>query len=130
ALPRRGGYAPAAFCGRARYLRPGNGMRAAAVRDGMARLHPDGRLRPILLTSLLRAADAVDSTVGLQMAYLKGWAPRSARPLRLEVPALTPGTGRALRGDATRLAGTLSSVDLAYLDPPYNQHRYFANYHV
>ncbi len=25
---------------------------------------------------------------------------------------------------------TLPEVDLAYLDPPYNQHRYFTNYHV
>jgi adenine-specific DNA-methyltransferase len=24
----------------------------------------------------------------------------------------------------------LETVDLAYLDPPYNQHRYFTNYHV
>jgi adenine-specific DNA-methyltransferase len=28
------------------------------------------------------------------------------------------------------LAPTLGSFDLAYLDPPYNQHRYFTNYHV
>jgi len=24
----------------------------------------------------------------------------------------------------------LPEADLAYLDPPYNQHRYFTNYHV
>jgi adenine-specific DNA-methyltransferase len=35
-------------------------------------------------------------------------------------------------GDALQLAGSdrLGRVDLAYLDPPYNQHRYDANYHV
>ncbi len=28
------------------------------------------------------------------------------------------------------MAGALGSFDVAYLDPPYNQHRYFTNYHV
>jgi adenine-specific DNA-methyltransferase len=35
-----------------------------------------------------------------------------------------------LRGDAVDLAGALGPFDLAYLDPPYNQHRYVTNYHV
>jgi adenine-specific DNA-methyltransferase len=87
-------------------------------------------LRPVLLTALLEAADRVDSTVGLQMAYLKEWAPRALRPLRLKAPELTPGTGRALRGDAATIVPTLEPMDVAYLDPPYNQHRYFTNYHV
>jgi adenine-specific DNA-methyltransferase len=64
------------------------------------------------------------------MAYLKQWAPRSYQPLTLRVPALLPGSGRALHGDATAVVDELPEVDLAYLDPPYNQHRYFTNYHV
>ena len=28
------------------------------------------------------------------------------------------------------MASRVGPVDLAYLDPPYNQHRYFTNYHV
>jgi adenine-specific DNA-methyltransferase len=43
---------------------------------------------------------------------------------------LLDGAGRAIQGDAVELAPTLGHVDLAYLDPPYNQHRYFTNYHV
>ncbi|PZQ38330.1 MAG: DNA methyltransferase, partial [Phenylobacterium zucineum] len=58
------------------------------------------------------------------------FADHPLRPLRLAAPELTTGTGRAVRGDALELAGTLDPVDLAYLDPPYNQHRYFTNYHV
>ena len=86
----------------------------------------------MLLTSLLEAADRVDSTTGLQMAYLKEWAPRAYQPLALRVPALLDGPGRAVQGDARDLAGSsqLGDVDLAYLDPPYNQHRYDSNYHV
>lgn len=33
-----------------------------------------------------------------------------------------------LRGDAARAAAAAGSVDLAYLDPPYNQHPYGSNY--
>ena len=64
------------------------------------RVHPSGPLRPILLTSLMLAADRVDSTTGLQMAYLKQWAPRSHQPLELRVPELLAGPGRTVRGDA------------------------------
>ncbi|HEV3370763.1 MAG TPA: DNA adenine methylase, partial [Acidimicrobiales bacterium] len=56
--------------------------------------------------------------------------PRSARPLTLRVPELLPGGGRAVLGDALELTPTLGPFDLAYVDPPYNQHRYFTNYHV
>ncbi len=131
-LPGRPGYVTATFCERARYFRPENGARIDAVRAAIERDHAGSDLWPLLLTSLLEAADRVDSTTGLQMAYLKEWAPRAFGPLVLRVPDLVPGPGRALRGDACRLAGSaaVGPVDVAYLDPPYNQHRYDANYHV
>ncbi|HET8614005.1 MAG TPA: DNA adenine methylase, partial [Actinomycetales bacterium] len=90
----------------------------------------DGPLRPVLLTALLDAADRVDSTTGLQMAYLKSWAPRSYDDLELRPPELIAGPGTAIRGDARDVVRRVGPVDLAYLDPPYNQHRYFTNYHV
>ena len=130
ALTPRRGYFTETFCERSRYFQPKNGMRVDAIRDGIDELYGDSWLRPVLLTSLMEAADAVDSTVGLQMAYLKNWAPRAHNDLTLRVPQLTPGTGKAIRGDATKLVDELPHVDLAYLDPPYNQHRYFTNYHV
>ena len=33
-------------------------------------------------------------------------------------------------GDACAVVRDLGAFDLAYIDPPYNQHRYFTNYHV
>jgi adenine-specific DNA-methyltransferase len=33
-------------------------------------------------------------------------------------------------GDAMRLVSEVPRVDLAYLDPPYNQHSYRGNYHI
>ena len=47
-----------------------------------------------------------------------------------EPEPVTGPPGRVTREDANALAGLLDGIDLAYLDPPYNQHRYFANYHV
>lgn len=130
ALPARRGYVTEVFCERARYFHPENGMRIDAIRDGIDDLYGDHPLRPVLLTSLLLAADAVDSTVGLQMAYLKQWAPRALKPLTLTVPTLLAGPGTAVRADAAAWVGGMRPVGFAYLDPPYNQHRYFTNYHV
>ncbi len=132
ALSGRPGYVTATFCEASRYFRPENGERIDAIRDAIELDYADSPLWPVLVTSLLEAADRVDSTTGLQMAYLKQWAPRAHRPLELRVPDLVPGPGRAVLGDACALAGSpaLGRVDLAYLDPPYNQHRYDANYHV
>jgi len=130
ALPGREGYFTETFCRRARYLHPRNGARVDAMRDALEREYAGSPLFPVLLTSLLEAADRVDSTTGVQMAYLKRWAPRAHRPLELRVPAILPGGGSALRADALEAARSLPEVDLAYLDPPYNQHSYRANYHV
>ena len=100
------------------------------MRDAIEEEYAGSPLFPLLLTSLVEAADRVDSTTGVQMAYVKQWAPRSFNPLELRVPELLAGPGRAVRGDAVELAPALGHFDLAYLDPPYNQHRYFTNYHV
>ncbi len=130
ALPGEPGYFTDTFCMRSRFFQPENGARVDAVRAAIERDHAGTSLYPILLTSLIEAADRVDSTAGVQMAYVKQWAPRSYTPLRLRVPELLPGPGTAVRGDALELAPLLPAHDLAYLDPPYNQHRYFTNYHV
>ncbi len=130
ALPGAAGYVTETFCERSRFFQPHNGARIDAIRDAIAADHAGTDLEPILLTSLLLAADRVDSTTGVQMAYVKQWAPRSFKDLTLVLPDLMPGPGSAVRGDAVEIAPALGSFDLAYLDPPYNQHRYFTNYHI
>lgn len=124
------GYFTETFCERSRFFQPFNGARVDAIRDAIEREHAGTSYHPILLTSLLEAADRVDSTTGVQMAYVKEWAPRSYLPLTMRVPELLSGDGVAIRGDALDVAPQLPPADLAYLDPPYNQHRYFTNYHV
>jgi len=130
ALPPEPGYFTRTFCEDARYFQPHNGARIDAMRDAIDRLASNEEERSILLTSLMLAADRVDSTTGLQMAYLKAWAPRAYHRLELRLPNLLPGSGLAVQSDANLLASTLEDVDLVYIDPPYNQHSYFSNYHV
>ena len=129
-LPGEAGYFTHTFCEESRFFRPHNGERIDAIRDAIERDHADTALRPLLLASLILAADRVDSTTGVQMAYVKNWSDRSANDLELRDPVPLHGTGTTVRGDALELAPSLGSFDLAYLDPPYNQHRYFANYHI
>jgi adenine-specific DNA-methyltransferase len=128
-LPGEAGWFTDTFCVRSRYLQPMNGARVDAIRERIAELALEPELEAIALVSLMEAADRVDSTTGVQMAYLKGWAPRSRQPLRLRIPELLPGAGSASCIDALE-AACRYEADLAYLDPPYNQHSYLGNYHV
>ena len=129
-LEGRDGYVTETFSRRARYFQEHNARRIDAIRDAIEERYGDHPWRPILMTSLLQAADRVDSTTGVQMAYLKSWAPRSFQDLELRWPELIAGPGRAVHADVTSVVAGLPEAGLAYLDPPYNQHRYEGNYHV
>ena len=124
------GYFTRTYCEEARYFQPKNGARVDAIREAISGMGLPAPLEAILLVSLMEAADRVDSTVGLQMAYLKQWAPRAYNDLELRLPELVRGpAGAASMLDALDCAGS-GSHDLVYLDPPYNQHKYLNNYHV
>jgi adenine-specific DNA-methyltransferase len=126
------GWFTGAFCEDARYFHPDNGARIDAMRDRIEAMALEPELKAVVLVSLMEAADRVDSTAGVQMAYMKRWAPRALKPLELRLPDLVPSVGapcRATQGDAVEMAGDIEA-ELIYLDPPYNQHSYLANYHV
>ncbi len=126
------GWFTQAFCEDARYFHPDNGARIDAMRERIEALSLEPELKAVVLVSLMEAADRVDSTAGVQMAYMKRWAPRALKPLELRLPDILPSVGapcRATRGDAIEMAAEVEA-DLVYLDPPYNQHSYLANYHV
>ncbi|QYF86102.1 DNA adenine methylase [Brevundimonas sp. PAMC22021] len=132
AVPPAPGWFTRTFCEEARFFHPDNGARIDAVRERIEALDLEPELRAIALVSLMEAADRVDSTAGLQMAYMKRWAPRALKPLELRLPELLPSVGapcRATQADALEIAAEIEA-DLVYLDPPYNQHSYLANYHV
>ena len=120
------------FCEDARFFHPANGARIDAMRDRIASMGLEPELEAIALVSLMEAADRVDSTAGVHMAYMKAWADRALKPLALRIPALQPavaaGPCKASHGDALDIASQFDG-DLVYLDPPYNQHSYLGNYH-
>lgn len=116
------------YAHKSRFFQEHNAVRIDVIRDQIQGMNLDPVMRAIVLTSLMEAADKVDSTVGLQMAYLKTWAARSYKPMIMKVPDLLPGHGIALHEDARVAAQT--KADIAYLDPPYNQHSYLGNYHI
>lgn len=128
-VPPRAGYFTKAFCEEARYFQPHNGARIDSIREEIARRGLPAELEAIALVSLMEAADRVDSTTGVQMAYLKRWAARAFNDLELRMPAILPGPGLASQLEAVD-AASQTDADVAYIDPPYNQHSYMGNYHV
>jgi adenine-specific DNA-methyltransferase len=127
------GYFTETFCLKSRFFHPKNGERVDAIREAILQKGLEPELEAVILTSLMEAADRVDSTTGLQMAYLKNWAPRAHNDLKLRVPGILPrareGKGMAYNLDVFDALSVFEG-DLAYLDPPYNQHSYLSNYHI
>lgn len=127
------GYFTQQFCQNSRFFQPENGAKVDAMREAIAEWDLSEEMEAILLTSLMEAADRVDSTTGVQMAYLKQWAKRAHKPLQLRLPKLLPraaaGKGKAHQMEALEAARQLRA-DVVYLDPPYNQHKYMGNYHI
>ncbi len=138
AIAPKAGYFTETFCERSRFIHPTNGARIDAIRERIASLSLEPVLERVVLVSLMEAADRVDSTTGVQMAYLKSWAPRAHKTLELRTPDVLPraarGAGLAFQGDVLDACDWFGAfapdADVAYLDPPYNQHSYLGNYHV
>jgi len=126
------------------YMRK-NGMRIDAIREEIAAWKDAGRLtdaeEACLLAPLVYQACYRSNTSGVFKGFHNGWGGqtktalyRIATDLRLDVPVFHDNGQENLvfREDAQQLAERLASeeVEIAYLDPPYNQHPYGSNYHV
>ena len=117
-----------------------NTRRLDAIRTEIDRLCLPKIEKCVLITSLILALDAVDSTLGHFASYLNEWSARSYKPLWLHVPKILPNHSghKVYQGD---IFDTLPQVtaDVAYLDPPYGSNnekmppsrvRYSAYYHL
>ena len=104
----------------------------------------DEAIRPFLLGPLMSRASVHTNTAGVFKGFYKdtdtkrgsyGGKGKNALlrilgQIRLEVPVLSTFESdfQVYQNDAANLAPTLPELDLVYLDPPYNQHPYGANY--
>lgn len=131
-LPPAAGFFTENYSVKARFFHPDNGAKIDAIRNEIDRLSLNDRMRSLLLVSLMEAADRIDSTCGIQMAYLKSWAKRAQNPLTLRIPKLAPKGPKPCRAHCldAKDAATQINCDITYLDPPYNQHNYRSNYHI
>lgn len=84
-----------------------------------------------LLTTLLEAVDKVANTASVYGAFLKKLKKSAMKSLNLQ-PAeliLSNSDHQVFNKDANKVASE-QTVDVLYLDPPYNQRQYATNYHL
>ena len=127
-------YCPGGSAGRG-YFTDSNGRRIDGILGFLRDGYRDGLFGRgefyLLLGALLDAADRVANISGTYGAYLKNWQASAKKPLRLALPEVidSPQRNKAYNEDANSLVGRLKA-DVLYIDPPYNQRQYAANYHV
>ncbi len=121
------------------YFTPRNAGAIDAVRERITDWMEAGRLdrrqSQLLIATLVEAADRVANTTGVYASFVKSWQPNARR--RLELRPLGP-TGRrnsgrrctAFLGEAIDRVYSAGTIDLLYLDPPYNERQYPAYYHL
>jgi len=101
-------------------------------------------LKKFVLAPLLYVASVHSNTSGVFKGFYKnsqtgvgqfGGTGRDAlaricKPFDIPAPVFSvyESSWKVLLGDSNEVASTLPHVDLAYLDPPYNQHPYGSNY--
>ncbi len=121
------------------YFTPANAGAIDAAREQIAAWSEEERLDParsqFLIATLVEAADRVANTTGVYASFVKSWQPNARRRLELRPLKPTPrrNGGRpstAYLGEAEELVASVGTVDLLYLDPPYNERQYPAYYHV
>lgn len=120
-----------------------NTRKLDAIRGEVDRMNLGDTEKCVLITSLIHALDAVDSTMGHFSSYLNKWSPRSYNTLFLRPPSLISNQSnrhKVFKGDILKnITDVIESVDVAYFDPPYGSNnekmppsrvRYSAYYHV
>ncbi|MDR1696316.1 MAG: DNA adenine methylase [Endomicrobium sp.] len=117
------------------YFSDDNGKKIDAVRQKIETWSSNKEISKnlyyFLLSSLLEAADKVANTASVYGAFLKKLKKSAQKKIFLE-PAmfdLNANEHKVYNKDANSLIKTISG-DILYLDPPYNERQYGANYHL
>lgn len=119
-----------------------NGRRIDAIREQIKAWRDNGVIdeneETVLLAPLIYQASYCSNTSGVFKGFHRGWGGatktawyRIRSYLTLDVPLFHDNgvENLVLRADAAQVADDIE-CDIAYLDPPYNQHQYGANYHL
>jgi len=115
------------------YFTDTNGQKIDAIRTIIQEWDDEGHITKnefyILLASLIEAVPYVANISGNYAAYLKYWDPRTRKELQLKIPfiPMSINQNKAFMKDANLLIKTIRS-SILYLDPPYNERQYAANY--
>lgn len=118
------------------YFTDDNARRIDAARTALHEWRQGGLLADdtyyMLLAAVIEGADRVANTAGVYAAYIKQWQPNAVRPLTIvaEAPISSRGRCVAHQADAAQVAEALGTIDLLYVDPPYNTRQYAGYYHV
>ncbi|HFS82407.1 MAG TPA: modification methylase, partial [Epsilonproteobacteria bacterium] len=121
--------------GERQYFSDENARKIDAIRQRIESWREEGRIDEdqyfFSLASLIESADKVANTASVYGAYLKQLKRSAQKPLVLEAAEFEKtGEGHEVyQEDANELIGKISG-DILYLDPPYNQRQYGANYHL
>lgn len=123
-----------------------NGMKIDAMREEIYRWEKEKKIneyeKAILLSSFIYSASYVSNTSGVFKGFHNGWGGKTGTALyrilsKIELipPVLFDNDkkNKVYKMDCQNFAQKLSGevkVDIAYLDPPYNQHPYGSNYHI
>jgi len=91
----------------------------------------DDDLYYFLLASLIESADKVANTASVYGAFLESLKKSASKSLVLEPANFTKNSSshKVFNKDSNELIKEISG-DILYLDPPYNQRQYSANYHI
>ena len=91
----------------------------------------DDNLYYFLLASLIESADKVANTASVYGAFLKHIKKSASKELTLESAEFiqNDNSHEVFNEDSNELIKKISG-DILYLDPPYNQRQYSANYHL
>ena len=119
-----------------------NGRRIDAIRERIMEWKTESLIdedeEAVLLAPLIFQAAYCSNTSGVFKGFHRGWGGatktawyRIRSTLTLSPPTLWDNgqDNEVFREDANKLLDRVS-CDIAYLDPPYNQHQYGANYHL
>lgn len=119
-----------------------NGRRIDAIREEISAWKSEGKINDneeaVLLAPLIFQSAYCSNTSGVFKGFHRGWGGatktawyRIRSTLTLKPPVFCDNSQENLvfKEDANALASEIE-CDIAYLDPPYNQHQYGANYHL